>query len=46
MSAIAKLDPTSEDFATELGNAIKAAVEKNRAFKLAGQAPAGGDAAR
>ena len=44
MSAIAKLDPTSDDFGTELGEAIKNAVDKNPAFKLAGQAPAGGDA--
>ena len=40
MSAIAKLDPTSDDFASELGEAIKNAVDKNPAFKLAGQAPA------
>lgn len=33
MATVAKLDPGSEDFAGELGEAIKAAVENNPAYK-------------
>jgi hypothetical protein len=34
MQTLGKLDPASEDFATDLGDAIKTAVEKNPGFKL------------
>lgn len=35
MSTLASLDPASDDFADELGEAVKAAVERNPSFKRA-----------
>lgn len=43
MSTLGKLDPTSEDFASDLGEAIKSAVEKNPGFKLTTTTPPAGN---